>query len=128
MNQSVYLNGQSHKLKVEYIFEAHKHLVMSLTESLSEQLSFKTTAITTCTLASYQQIPSGGKDGTSKPCINTSSISASAYVYQQWLMKLMQNLTSYLKLLALRKKEDLDNFIKKLTQSSMGNFAQNVNG
>ncbi len=128
MNQSVYLNGQSHKSKEEYIFEAHKHLGTSLTENLLEQLYSKTTASMTCTLASYQQIPSGGKDGTSKPCINTSSISASAYGYQQWLMKLTKNQTSYLKLLVLRKKEDSDNFIKKLTQSSMGNFAQNVNG
>ena len=128
MNQNVYQNGQSHKSKGEYIFEAHKHLGMSLTERLLEQLYSKTTASMTCTLASYQKTLSGGKDVISKPCINMFSINANAYGYQQWLMKLIQNQTSYLKLLVLRKKEDLDNFIKKLTQSSMGNFAQNVNG
>lgn len=128
MNQSVYLNGQSHRSKEELSFVALKLSVTSLMENLLEQLSFKTTVSMTCTSALCRQNQSGGKDDTSEPCINTSSISASAYDYQQWLTKQIQNLTNYLKLSALRKKADLDNFIKTVTQSYTGNFAQNVNG
>lgn len=128
MNQNVYLNGQCHNWKVKEIFVRHRHLDTSLMERLSVQLFFKIIANTICTLPSYQQIPFGGKDDISKPCINTSSNNASVYGYQQWLMRLIQNQLNFLKLLASKKKEDFDSFIKTVTQSSLGNFAQNVNG
>ena len=128
MNQIVYLNGQNHRSKGELFFGVLKLSVTSLMENLLERLSSKTTVNMICTSVLYQQNQSGGKDDTLEPCINTSSISASAYDYQQWLTKQIQNLTNYLKLSALRKKADLDNFIKTVTQSYTGNFAQNVNG
>ena len=128
MNQNVYLNGQSHKLKEEAFFVAHRHLDTSLMERLSVQLFFKIIANTICTLPSCQQIPFGGKDDISKPCINTSSNNANVYGYQQWLMRLIQNQLNFLKPLASKKKEYSDSFTKTVTQSSLGNFAQNVNG
>ena len=128
MNQNVYLNGQCHNWKVKVIFVKHKHLDMSLMERLWVQLFSKITANMTCTLLSYQQTLSGGKDGISKPCINTSLNNANVYGYQQWLMRLIQNQLNFLKHLASKKKEDFDSFTKTATQSSLGNFAQNVNG
>jgi len=128
MNQNVYLNGQSHKSKGKVLFLKHKHLDTNLMESLWVQLFLKTIADTICTLASYQQTLSGGKDATSKPCINMFLINANVYGYQQWLMRLIQNQLNFLKLLASKKKEDSDSSTKTVTQSSLGNFAQNVNG
>ena len=128
MNQNVYLNGQCHNWKVKEIFVKHRHLDTNLMENLWVLLFSKTTANTTCTLPWFQQTPFGGKDDISRLCTNTSSNNANVYGYQQWLMRLIQNQLNFLKLLALKKKEDFDSFTKTVTQSSLGNFAQNVNG
>ena len=128
MNQNVYLNGQCHNWKVKAVSVKHRHLDMNLMERLWVQLFSKITANTTCTLLSCQQTLSGGKDDILKPCINTFSINANVYGYQQWLTRPIKNQLNFLKLLASKKKEDFDNFTKTVTQSYLGSFAQNVNG